>query len=216
MVTHLNNSKWVHLKEILRYSLYITEVKTTKYIYILEAGTNGYFTFLLINCLKYHSSKLLQSNLLSVHYFYYAPHNHNFTRDTCLCDVLTTIWKAKTLGSFSSVTSNTCSRQVNSSFQSASTLSHTKAGLVRLLPGQRRRDPDNMALLPWRPVWLCILMAFFTYGPPLNYSLGPPEEQALLLQQLHHLTGVNPARNQISGANAGVWGRFCLQPSPGS
>lgn len=47
-----------------------------------------------------------------------------------------------------------------------------------VLPGQRRRDPDDVTPLPWRPVWLCILMGCLTQTPPLNYSLGPAEEQA--------------------------------------
>ncbi len=83
-----------------------------------------------------------------------------------------------------------------------------KTGIVRLLPGQRRRDPHNMALLPWRQVWLCILMNFFTQAPPLNYSLGPAEEQALLLLlQLQHLAGVT------SRATVMVWDRRSLQLS---
>lgn len=79
--------------------------------------------------------------------------------------------------------------------------SHTKTGQdwVCLLPGQKRHDPDNMRL-PWRPVWLCILIDFFTEATPLNYSWAHPlEKQALLLlpRQRRHLPGVTPARNHI-------------------
>lgn len=62
----------------------------------------------------------------------------------------------------------------NSSFTDTSAVRQRS---VRLVPDWRRRDTDNAALLPWRPVWLCILMDFFTFALPLNYSLAPPEKR---------------------------------------